>query len=91
MHTYDENYYRYITDGSLRSAEIVLPLVSRLVPVRSVVDFGAGAGAWLCAWQRLGVADVPDQRGDDREDLEGDARRGGRGLDDSLGPDGGAG
>ena len=58
MHTYDENYYRYITDGSLRSAEIVLPFVSQLIAVRSVVDFGAGAGAWLSAWQRLGVADV---------------------------------
>ena len=64
MHTYDENYYRYITDGSLRSAEIVLPLVSRLVAVRSVVDLGAGAGAWLCAWQRLGVADVVGVDGD---------------------------
>jgi len=64
VHTYDGNYYRYITDGSLRSAEIVLPLVSRLVPVRSVVDFGAGAGAWLCAWQRLGVADVVGVDGD---------------------------
>ena len=57
-HTYNDIYYRYITRGSLRSARILLPLVSRYFLVRSVVDFGAGQGAWLRAWQDLGTNDV---------------------------------
>ena len=57
-HIYNPTYYRYINEGSLRSAQILLPLVSRAFAVRSVVDFGAGQGAWLAAWQGLGVSDV---------------------------------
>ena len=57
-HTYNDIYYQYINQGSLRSARIVLPLVSRYFTVRSVVDFGAGQGAWLRAWEDLGTADV---------------------------------
>ena len=32
--------------------------MTRHLPVRSVADFGAGQGAWLSVWQRLGVSDI---------------------------------
>ena len=58
MHVYDRAYYEYINGGSTRSAEAVLPTVARHFPVRSVADFGAGQGAWLSVWQRMGVSDI---------------------------------
>jgi hypothetical protein len=58
MHIYDRAYYNYINAGSLRSAEVLLPIVTCHFNVRSVADFGAGQGAWLSAWQRLGVSDI---------------------------------
>jgi methyltransferase family protein len=58
MHLYDRAYYNYINDGSMRSAEVLLPIVTRHLAVRSVADFGAGQGVWLSVWRRLGVTDL---------------------------------
>ena len=58
MHLYDRAYYNYINGGSTRSAEVLLPIVTRHLAVRSVADFGAGQGAWLSVWRRLGVTDI---------------------------------
>jgi SAM-dependent methyltransferase len=58
MYRYPRAYFANFNDGSVRSAEIVLPIVKTLVHVTSVADFGCGTGAWLAAWQRLGVHDV---------------------------------
>ena len=58
MHIYDRAYYNYINTGSTRSAEALVPIVTRHLAVRSVADFGAGQGAWLSVWQRLGVSDI---------------------------------
>ena len=55
---YTRNYYEGLRNGSLRSAEVVAPLVLDLLPVRSVVDVGCGVGAWLAAFQKLGVDDI---------------------------------
>ena len=63
-HIYDDTYYRYINKGSLRSAQILLPLVARSFAVGSVVDFGAGQGAWLSVWRELGAGDVVGVDGD---------------------------
>src|SRR5687767_12876960 len=57
-HVYNPTYYRYINQGSLQSARVLLPLVTRHFRVRSVADFGAGQGAWLSVWQDLGATDV---------------------------------
>jgi SAM-dependent methyltransferase len=64
MHIYDRTYYEYINRGSIRSAEAVLPIVSRRFPIASVVDFGAGQCAWLTVWKQLGIADVTGIDGD---------------------------
>lgn len=57
MH-YDRAFFDYVNSGSLRSARRVLPLLHRVLPVRSVLDVGCGGGAWLAAWRELGVEDL---------------------------------
>src|SRR5262249_5217435 len=55
---YDAAFYEAQADGSLRSARVVVPLVTRLVEPRSVVDVGCGVGTWLRAFVENGVEDV---------------------------------
>lgn len=43
---------------SVASTEVIVPLVLELFPVRSVIDFGCGHGAWLRVFQRHGVASI---------------------------------
>ncbi|MEN9577088.1 MAG: hypothetical protein RJA70_97 [Pseudomonadota bacterium] len=57
MSGYDENFFRYITEGSLRSAGVIVPLLKDEFGIQSVLDVGCGAGAWLRAWREAGVQD----------------------------------
>ncbi|MCZ6830444.1 MAG: methyltransferase domain-containing protein [Gammaproteobacteria bacterium] len=54
MYRYDEEFYRYINAGALRSAEIMIPLVQASIPltIGSILDVGCGAGAWLSVWKK---------------------------------------
>ena len=63
-HNYDRLFYEYQREGSLRSALALLPLVLDAFPVRSVLDIGCGAGAWLAAYEQLGVFDIVGVDGD---------------------------
>jgi SAM-dependent methyltransferase len=56
-YSYDRLFYEYQREGALRSARALLPIVTKILTVRSVLDIGCGAGAWLCAYGELGVAD----------------------------------
>jgi hypothetical protein len=63
LEPYDSAFYAAQAARSFQAANIVLPAVIRLldeggVPVRSVVDVGAGVGPWLKAAQGLGISDV---------------------------------
>jgi hypothetical protein len=58
MHGYPPEYFAYVNGGSVRSAEIVLPIVKSLVKVTNVADFGCATGVWLAVWQWLGVQDI---------------------------------
>ena len=46
---YHPTYHQKKNSGSLRAARTVLPILLDRFEVRSVVDFGCGAGTWLAA------------------------------------------
>lgn len=56
MYKYNENFYQYINEGAVKSAEVVVPTILDLLPnrVNSVLDVGCGVGAWLSVWKRHG-------------------------------------
>jgi SAM-dependent methyltransferase len=64
LHQYSALFYRYQREGSARSAAQVLPLLRRAVAVRSVLDVGCGAGAWLSEHSKLGASDLQGVDGD---------------------------
>jgi len=61
---YGSWFYASQRDGSVRSAERVLPLVFDLVRPSSVVDLGCGTGAWLAAARGLGAGNILGIDGD---------------------------
>ena len=54
-YVYDETFFRYLQQGSTRSAQNVAPLVISQLKIGSILDVGCGAGAWLAEYRRLGV------------------------------------
>ncbi len=58
IYSYDELFYVYQRQGSARSARTVLPHLVNVLGVRSVLDVGCGAGAWLAEYNKLGVSDI---------------------------------
>lgn len=54
-YVYDETFFRYIQDGSTRSAEVIVPLVIHSLSVNSVLDVGCGRGAWLAEYRQAGL------------------------------------
>jgi SAM-dependent methyltransferase len=58
MSLYDKNFYDLIADGSIRSAEKVVPLVMDIFRPNRIVDFGCGTGAWLHTFKKHGVERV---------------------------------
>lgn len=63
-HTYDTRFFDYINAGSSRSARQVVPLLIEMARPRTVLDVGAGAGAWLREWSRRGLDDWAGVDGD---------------------------
>ncbi|UXU87857.1 class I SAM-dependent methyltransferase [Burkholderia sp. S-53] len=61
---YDETFYRYQREGSVRSARGVLPGINALLRPASILDVGCGAGAWLSVHRELDVQDVTGIDGD---------------------------
>jgi len=62
--TYDSLFYEYQREGSARSARALLPMVVDTLDVKSVLDVGCGAGAWLAAYRTLGATDCIGVDGD---------------------------
>jgi SAM-dependent methyltransferase len=52
---YTSQFFDAHRDGARRSAEVIVPLVLRFVPARSVVDVGCGQGAWLAVFAEHGT------------------------------------
>ena len=63
-HLYDTPFYRYQREGSLKSARIVLPLIVQACAVKSLLDIGCGAGAWLSVAKSLGLNEIAGVDGD---------------------------
>ncbi len=63
-HVYNADFYDYIDDGSRASARTVAPLLLAEMKIASLLDVGAGHGAWASEWMAAGVADVLAVDGD---------------------------
>jgi len=63
-HVYNSDFYDYIDDGSRASARTVAPLLLDEMKITSLLDVGAGHGAWAAEWLASGVADVLAVDGD---------------------------
>jgi len=70
LYEYDGDFYGFLSSFALESARRVVPRLTTALPLRSVVDFGCGQGAWLRAWSETG-ADVMGVDGPyvDRRDM----------------------
>jgi SAM-dependent methyltransferase len=54
---YDQRFFAWVNHTAKRAASELLPIVRDGVRASSVLDVGCGQGAWLSAWQELGVHD----------------------------------
>lgn len=61
---YNNNFYQSLEEGSLRSAEEIVPLIMKLIKPKSVIDVGCGIGTWLSVFKKLGVEDIQGVDGD---------------------------
>ena len=63
-HQYNHDFYDYIDAGSRRSARAVARLLLPEMTIASLLDVGAGHGAWAAEWMAAGVKDVIAVDGD---------------------------
>ena len=54
-YAYDETFFRYLQQGSTRSAEVIVPIILDRLKISSVLDVGCGAGAWLAQYRKAGL------------------------------------
>ena len=73
---YDKLFFDQMTEGSLSSARVVLPILFHYFAPESVVDVGCGRGTWLKAAAECGVKKLLGLDGDyvNRDALLIDAR-----------------
>jgi len=63
-HEYSSDFYSYIDAGSRRSARAVAAILLAEMSIHSLLDIGAGHGAWAAEWLAAGVKDVLAVDGD---------------------------
>jgi SAM-dependent methyltransferase len=56
VYAYKADFYRFLSSFAPRSALRIIPKLISAIPVRSVVDFGCGQGAWLSVWAATGAS-----------------------------------
>lgn len=57
-HVYSREFYEYIDSGSRASARTIAALLLGEIKIGSLLDVGAGHGAWAAEWMEAGVKDV---------------------------------
>lgn len=55
---YTARFYDDVGEAAARSASVIVPIVTDLMTVTSVLDVGCGTGSWLRAFQEQGVLDI---------------------------------
>jgi SAM-dependent methyltransferase len=55
---YDSGFFDEMESFSIASAEVMVPLVMKLIAPRSVLDVGCGRGVWLKVFEREGVPEI---------------------------------
>ena len=63
-HQYSSDFYDYIDAGSRGSARTVAAMLRKEIAIASLLDIGAGHGAWAAEWLKAGVSDVVAVDGD---------------------------
>ncbi|MCL6683736.1 class I SAM-dependent methyltransferase [Sphingomonas alba] len=63
-HEYSHDFYSYIDAGSRRSARAVASILLPEMKITSLLDVGAGHGAWAAEWLAAGVKTVVAVDGD---------------------------
>lgn len=58
MYNYDSSFFATADRSGVYSADAVIELLMRFLPVKSVLDLGCGRGLWLAKWLAHGVAEV---------------------------------
>jgi 2-polyprenyl-3-methyl-5-hydroxy-6-metoxy-1,4-benzoquinol methylase len=56
VYEYRTDFDRFLSSFAVQSAQRIVPKVAAALPIRSVVDFGCGHGAWLSVWAAMGVS-----------------------------------
>lgn len=51
-HVYQDDFFDYVNNTSLRSAKAFLTTINLPFEVNSILDVGCGKGAWLSQWQQ---------------------------------------
>jgi hypothetical protein len=64
QHEYSGDFYSYIDAGSRRSARVVASILLSEIKIGSLLDIGAGHGAWAAEWLAAGVQNVLAVDGD---------------------------
>src|SRR5918999_332033 len=52
---YDDAFFDSITEGSLQSARVIVPILLNVINPKSVIEVGCGRGAWLKVFQENGI------------------------------------
>lgn len=61
---YNQQFYENQLQGSVESAQVVVPMIQNLIQPQSVVDVGCGVGSWLSVFDACGVEDYLGIDGD---------------------------
>lgn len=67
---YSDNFFEKIKNGSVSSADVIVPILLEMIKPSSVIDVGCGTGSWLSVFSNYGVRDILGVDGDWVRQLE---------------------